>query len=407
MCKGDLNYVLAYPTVKMVMVADWRLGALRYTFLIGTALYIFVYALYLQRGYLDIQSPSGTVTATLERPPNANVNARDFAYCTASNASTHHPDPLLCEVWPEDMVLFPTSVHDHMVITTRVSEQWFTINPDCTYQNFGENQFTNCNSNLSYISSSTPKRYLAGVDSYSLQVTHAMLDVKHYDLTGHEKYCLTGEQMEGQLLDFNDNVLKTFPANRPMRVTLSDLLQATGTNLDETSDSVSINGSIYQGESMRHAGIVLMVIINYDNTYGTKNRNPKYTVKAIRIKRAEYKVIETIHYNETYRMNRNRHGVYISFVQGGTIGKLNVQTALISLTASLGLLGVSTLIVDSLMLYYCKKKENYYKDKYNVTEKYAHDLRLQSPLNADPDSQVEVNNNNEPNQPYYALNNIQ
>ena len=67
MCKRNLNYVLAYPTVKMVMVADWRLGAMRYCFMLSTLLYIIIYALWYQHGYLDIQSPDGTVTASLQR----------------------------------------------------------------------------------------------------------------------------------------------------------------------------------------------------------------------------------------------------------------------------------------------------------------------------------------------------
>ena len=181
MCKGDWNYKLAYPTVKMVMVADWRLGLLRYSFLLGTLIYICVYALYMERGYLDIQTPDGTVTATLQRPPKADVNADQFPYCNASEST--YPDPLLCEVWPEDMILYPTYTHEHMMVTTRVSEEWLTLNPNCVYQTFGKGN-VDCNGNISYISSSTPKRYLAGVEHYTIEVTHAMLDVKHYEMTG-------------------------------------------------------------------------------------------------------------------------------------------------------------------------------------------------------------------------------
>eukprot|EP01084_Bolivina_argentea_P226018 381853_1 len=398
MCKTDLNYALAYPTVKMVMVADWRLGALRIIFMIATLIYIVVYALYFQRGYLDIQSPDGTVTATLQRPKNATVNATQFNYCNASKLSINYSDPLLCEVWPEDMILFPTSTNNRMFITTRVSEEWLTMNPNCIWENFGQNNLTNCNGNVSYVAKTTPKRYLAGINNYTIQITHAMLDVKHYELTGHEKYCLTGEQMEGKLLDSDGHEMKHFPANNSLIVTLQELLDASGTNLSHLSDAVDNNGSIYNGESMRHSGILLMVLINYDNTYATYNRNPKYSIKVIRIKRAEYKVTETIYFNETYRMIRDRHGVYISFVQGGRIGKFNFQTALICLVASLGLLGMSTLIVDSLMLYCCKKKKRYFGDKYNYTEQYAKDHTLRDLLHRKhkhhPSSDYNINNDN-------------
>ena len=82
------------------------------------------------------------------------------------------------------MVLFPTQVHEHMMITTRVSEEWLSLNPDCVYQNFGEVPLTDCNGTVSYVTSSTPKRYLAGVENYTMLITHAMLDKKHYEMTG-------------------------------------------------------------------------------------------------------------------------------------------------------------------------------------------------------------------------------
>ena len=190
MCNIDLNRTLAYPTVKMVMVSDWRLGLLRYTFMLLTLIYILVYALYLERGYLDIQIPDGTVTATFQRPPNANVNAKEFEYCNASETSRSYSDPLLCEVWPEDMILFPTTTENHMFITTRVSEEFLTMNPNCTYQNFGHNALTNCSGTVSYISTTTPKRYLAGIEDYTMKITHTMLDSKHYELTSNDSYIL-------------------------------------------------------------------------------------------------------------------------------------------------------------------------------------------------------------------------
>lgn len=167
----------------MVMVADWRLGAMRYCFMLSTLLYIIIYALWYQHGYLDIQSPDGTVVASLQRPPNADVNANQFPYCNVSNHSTPKYYPMLCEVWPEDMVLYPTYTHEHMLITTRVSEEWITMNPDCIYQTFGTGD-VDCNGNISYVSKSTPKRYLAGVEQYTIEITHAMLDLKHYEMTG-------------------------------------------------------------------------------------------------------------------------------------------------------------------------------------------------------------------------------
>ena len=222
---------------------------------------------------MDIQEPHGTVTATLQMPRHKNWSIQQLEYCNASSLSANYSDPLQCELWSDDMVLFPTVISDTMSITTRVSEQFVQTNKYCTFEYFDENL---CNGTTEYVTSSTPKRYLAGVENYTLEITHSMLDMKHYDLTGHEKYCLTGEQMEGKMVDFNGNEIKSFAPNQPLIVSLQELLYAAGTSLSDPIDAVSNNGSINSGESMRHSGIVLIAMITYDNTYGTRNRFGSY-----------------------------------------------------------------------------------------------------------------------------------
>ena len=197
-----------------------------------------------------------------------------------------------------------------------------------------------------------------------------MEDIRHYELTNHEKYSLTGYEMNGKLKNIHGKVLKKFPKHEELILTVQDILDASDTNLDDLSD-VSYSTSVEGDKTMRYSGIMLMFIISYDNTYSTSShRHPKYTIRINRINYADYKVVELIDYNDTIKLYRERYGISINFIQTGTIGKFNFQASLVTCVSSIGLLSLTTLFVDCLMLFVCKSKKYYKNDKYFRTQQY-------------------------------------
>lgn len=87
-------------------------------------------------------------------------------------------------------------------------------------------------------------------------------------------------------------------------MTVGELLRASGVNLDEISTAPSAS----VGESMRSAGVVIILVIQYTAKGWNPNRiSYEYLPKAISDQ--EYKVIETIRdFRDGNRVELNRHG---------------------------------------------------------------------------------------------------
>lgn len=111
-------------------------------------------------------------------------------------------------------------------------------------------------------------------------------------------------------------------------------------------------------------------VIKYDNT-NSPTEFPEFKMYVNRIHKSEAKSTEFIYLNETHWLERDRHGIKLVFIQSGTIGRFNFQTLLIALVSSLALLSVATFVVDMLMLYCCKDRANYARNKYHETENFA------------------------------------
>jgi len=75
-------------------------------------------------------------------------------------------------------------------------------------------------------------------------------------------------------------------------------------------------------ESMRHAGIILVVGIDYSN-YDTKTVHYTYTVN--RVHGTEYKIVTSQYFNSTTRVSTDRHGVKLFFMFSGTIVDFSFQ----------------------------------------------------------------------------------
>lgn len=125
---------------------------------------------------MDIETPVGSVNALLERP-DTTIHSSQFSYCNDTYTGPSDVDPyinsnsqnstksLICDVWPPEMVLFPTNTNQHMVISTRVSEKMVKLESNCSYQYFSNadpNIRTGCGPTTQTVVSRSPNRYLAG-----------------------------------------------------------------------------------------------------------------------------------------------------------------------------------------------------------------------------------------------------
>jgi hypothetical protein len=73
-------------------------------------------------------------------------------------------------------------------------------------------------------------------------------------------------------------------------------------------------------------------------------------------------------------MYKNRHGVKLIFLQTGNVGRFVFQTMVIQLVTAMGLLSVSAVLVDMLMLRIMPQRKHYSGAKFEKTDDFS-DLR--------------------------------
>jgi len=156
------------------------------------------------------------------------------------------------------------------------------------------------------------------------------------------------------------------------------MLRAAGVDLDAPSQ-------VTPTESQRYSGIVLSVMIEYDNIWSFDAESYRYRILPEILMKSEYKVEDYIDFqsvrfpgignnnNETPAQSLvlDRHGVRMVFALTGRVGVFDGQQLLINLASSLGLFAVAQLVADMIMKYFMPHKDAYRKYKFLETEDFS------------------------------------
>ncbi|EFA81132.1 putative purinergic receptor [Heterostelium album PN500] len=325
----DWDDIFSYQTVKIVKIRDKRLSTIL-----------------LEKRYLATDSPIGSIRSSLLAPTYRDPSP---PYCNTSGNAEYNGFPTFqCQYWDEVLALYPSSSDTSMFITTRATtEQQDTLN--------------NCNltePSCVYVTSNVVDLYVADIDNFTIMIDHTVsapnLDIEY-----------NARELNGRLLGSNGKVWTPPPPsvvgvkNKYDILTLDACLEAAGIDsLDQPSLS---NAS----RSMRNDGVLILVFITYSNMYTYDTSNFRYTYEFKVIKDTKFKAIEPIF--TTGVNNRfvfDRHGVKLIFIQTGTIGKFDFQTMLLTFVSGIGLVTVSTVIVDVLAVKLLPQKHKYQKLKY-------------------------------------------
>ncbi|KAK9763754.1 hypothetical protein K7432_009303 [Basidiobolus ranarum] len=355
----DLDDMLGYDTFKVVHVRDRRLGFTFHGFQAAIFAYI-IYSVIHNQLYLKKEAPvPGAIRVSLLEPAG---DLQNSTYCQQKP----------CVYWGANQILFNPGAQGVSFLTTRISTKIFPAQAGC---NSILSTTPGCRYNLPKPTES-PEYYISDLERFTLMIEHSVRGTS----TG---ISVRNGEMKGRLLITKDNnpfynnetELSFTPQNRPPRVpgdiiTVAKLLRASGANLDAPSDAPGADQA--NGESYRSSGIVLSVVIQYDNDGNDKF---KYSYSANYIKGNEYKIEETI-YNPTdgSYTEFNRHGIRIVFSQTGNIGKFDFMSLLTNLVASIALLKTASLLVEIFMLKFLPQRKMYYEAKYEHTEDFD-DLR--------------------------------
>ncbi|ORZ31031.1 hypothetical protein BCR44DRAFT_1443346 [Catenaria anguillulae PL171] len=373
----DWDDVLAYKTFKTVKVRDRRLGGLHLFFSTCILVYI-IYTIIDKQLYLATENVTGGAVRTTIKPP---ASLATPPYCTNGTR---------CMYLSSSQVT-PDSEEGTIFVATRISLTNATgIPPDC-------NPFapvdTRCQPQF-------PKAQ--EVDYYAADVENFTIMVEHTVRGFATSISLRNGDLEGTLLDTDNRVMRVYTptgtstavaseivdrhvgmdqkqlVRRPEKVpgdvfSVADLLRAANvSSLDLPSSSPSAE----VGESMRHAGIVLIVMIDYANV-PTRPKELRYTYRVSMIPGAEAKTLENRFIpvgtsgSSTVAMQQwNRHGIRIKFVQTGKLGYFQLIALLTNLVASFALFRLAVIIVEFAMLQLLPEKERYATYKFEVTEDF-------------------------------------
>ena len=80
-CGHDIDEVFAYPTTQFARIRDARLGLFKYILTFGIILYVGIYQLWMNGGYLAESTVTGTTRFTLQQPTK-NACSPDDVGCT-------------------------------------------------------------------------------------------------------------------------------------------------------------------------------------------------------------------------------------------------------------------------------------------------------------------------------------
>eukprot|EP00455_Lapot_gusevi_P031187 TRINITY_DN3370_c0_g1_i3.p1 TRINITY_DN3370_c0_g1~~TRINITY_DN3370_c0_g1_i3.p1 ORF type:complete len:461 (-),score=130.75 TRINITY_DN3370_c0_g1_i3:262-1644(-) len=355
----DLDEVFSYQTSKIVVVKDRWLGLLRLLMVVLIFLYVIVYVIWFQQKYLEIEVPVGVAYTSLLKP-NTTTYPQNYKYCqeyVAQTGKIETIDPRPCLVWDANEALFPVDQHESIFITTRTS-----ITDEIRVCG-GEGQNVTNGCQQPWNTPAPPREYyIADIDSFTIRVQHSFQARVFWSQTKDKRFSRVSTEMQGSIRDSNDNPIYTFPFGKPDVLPIKLLLSSAGVALENPADTPD---ALVKAESMRHSGIILLVFLSYDNL---KTAEPAYTYYVSRVANSEYKVLQTNQgHDANSRTVYNRHGIKMIFIQSGQIGRFSFQATLLQLVTSLGLLSVSTLIVDQIMLLLMPHRKWYTKYKFLET----------------------------------------
>lgn len=155
-------------------------------------------------------------------------------------------------------------------------------------------------------------------------------------------------------------------------ISLKSMLQMAGKSLDDITEN---DQGEYESIRLRGAGIIIQIM--YGNLMPWtlfRPNDPWYTITVSTMKSPKFKhaVVKTD--SESHRDLQVNYGSYIVVKQMGSLAYFDAIFALIALSSAFGLLAVSNLLTDLIMLKALPRKEEYKSFKYMESEDFNEDV---------------------------------
>eukprot|EP00931_Biecheleriopsis_adriatica_P116369 TRINITY_DN92008_c0_g1_i1.p1 TRINITY_DN92008_c0_g1~~TRINITY_DN92008_c0_g1_i1.p1 ORF type:complete len:425 (-),score=39.97 TRINITY_DN92008_c0_g1_i1:36-1310(-) len=392
------NDYCGYYTPVNAHVLDWRLGASYYCLLLVVLLYVFVYNIWYKGEFVITEAPIGSLRISVRSPtydPASNASGcnelkrgcesnlrplNELSYCSQSwngGAPSPSTDVLECTYW--DAMQAVLGDGSDVMIPTRVVE----YKQESLCQPLGNPSVTSCRQLWAEAPASNVQEfYIADVESFTLLLDHkALAPNLGVEITPDEwqgalrtrssKLCATYprrskyEPVPGQALTPSSQppcwILpnETFPPSGLQIFTMGTLLEAAGVDLDGPSLEPGSHHTV------RYEGIEIVLMIEYSNfapwSFVPRERF-RFEVNAMH--RSSAKRMTEMPGPDGSRTVRNNHGIEISVIQTGKIGKFSAFSLLVTLTTALTMIAVASFSVDTIATYFLPEKDHFVRGKY-------------------------------------------
>jgi ATP P2X receptor len=376
----------SYSNYKYVSIYDPTLGLL---FRIATLLpvvYVVVYLLVIQKGYLQLDPIVGTVEFHVKRkvwPTQEQVQS--LPYCESSDDTGENH----CVLWDEFDVVYPPSVTSSLFMTVNVKDR----------------HQTRPNATSPFSKGREHKYYVAGVEDMHVRLAHtytvpqmyaaamASGDVSHADM----RYSGSQRRMRGHLTFLDNREPHALHKAKADVFPVKTLLAAAGVSLDMRSDRVNLKEV---KKTFRDRGLIMLVTIEYQNYQNTwfGTHDTEYSISVRRLHESESKEYESLFLSgdtlvvdgqgrasrtdALERIMRKRYGIRVFFAQTGKIGTFSIGAVLSQLVAVAGLMAVGSSAVEFFALYLSPQAAAYTKctiDEYAAEEELDREFLNQFP----------------------------
>lgn len=373
------------------MIRDHRIGLLYYVLMVGIALYIIVWQLFRDCGYLTMQAPINSARLTLKEPTNLTA-AKDLAYCcSAASVSECEGGTQFCSYLDGGSASVPMS--GRLLVGTQVDWRNVTYNEDCFSAALGYPYGADSCSSVTSDTSIMAQTFVADIERFTVLIEHTLmkpdgsLTLGSTAMNGLLEISLLPDQTEYTELqnslcrDRNGIYPLEFPASSGKRTDtapcyvkamqshdgvggldifeVGELLQAGNMSLDD------INEGYYPfTDNFRNTGRTVEIVVQYTNSrpwsgtiqpYYTYQVRPVYGGHAVE----DMPLSAQVYPNRTYK---HVHGISLNVVAGGQIAdRFDFMTALIQLSASASLLAIATIVMNVLITYLVQMR-TYYND---------------------------------------------
>ncbi|KJE88998.1 hypothetical protein, variant [Capsaspora owczarzaki ATCC 30864] len=355
----DPDLLFNYKTQRIVRINDRRLGLIYYAFMLAILGYVIGYTIIYNKRYLLLDdSPTGSVRMSLAKPTKVNSNQ---PYCLQNQPTVNDYTNYMCNYYDDLLVVYPRTEQTALLAASRITIQNNTLNCDFA-----------ADPNCDFTPETPTIVYVGDIEHFTLMIDHTTYST-NLDIQAN------AQSLEGKLLDLHGNTMKLTGPNVVGQIgqldifELQTLLLAAGiATLDQDSGALNTKTN---NSSLRYTGLVLLVLIEYDNVHSFDTSDIRYTISVRSVKNTQFKSVETRTSTTDQSLQTwDRHGIRILIQQKGQMGKFDFQTLLINVVSGFGLLAVATLVVDVLAVSVMPEREIYSKYKYDDTLDFS-DIR--------------------------------